>query len=264
MIRSFLILLTCLLLFPDAWAQRVKRKGVEPMDVGRKKSAKQSNYQLDQLQGRWQEIRRSPQDNSSALAFTDSLLIRIDGKKGEVRDATSMRIGLIGEAQLEPDNMLSIAADIFEIKYLDKEKLILDDGEFLRVLQKKEIFYHETVGKTPVQAEAIGEPVAINIEQLMGKWLIYRRQAEAGIRDEARMLIKSFEIKEIISGNKASGEIAFFSNDITETATCTFIFSNGNMTLETDKHNWVFMTYKADGQEFIFGEKGRFMYYAKH
>ncbi|HCY88654.1 MAG TPA: hypothetical protein DHV17_00195, partial [Chitinophagaceae bacterium] len=145
MIRSFLILLTCLLLFPDAWAQRVKRKGVEPMDVGRKKSAKQSNYQLDQLKGRWQEIRRSPQDNSSALAFTDSLLIRIDGKKGEVRDATSMRIGLIGEAQLEPDNMLSIAADIFEIKYLDKEKLILDDGEFLRVLQKKEIFYHETV-----------------------------------------------------------------------------------------------------------------------
>lgn len=248
--------------FHAAEAQKVKRKGVEPVQVSKQKGP--GKYTLEQLQGRWQEVRRTATGTKPLIDFTDTLLLRIDGKKAEVKDATSMQIGLKGEAQLEDPNTLTVAADVFSIISLDTSKLVLDDGEFTRELRKKSQYYYETLGRAVVEPEKFEEPVMVDIRKNFGRWTIYRRQAEAGMRNDEQALLKSFDIKEVISDIKGIGEVAFYTSDITETMPCTFLFSQGSMTIETEKHVWVFTTYKGDGTEIVFGEKGRFLYYAKH
>lgn len=259
-----LCLMAFLIVYVAADAQVVKRKGVEPVVINKKDKKQQALYSLEQLQGKWQEAKRMETGGKTGLAFTDSLQLVFNGKKVEVKDATSMKMGLKGEAQIESPNTLLVAADVFSILHLDKEKLILDDGEFVHELIKKEQFYSETVGKIIIEREIIIEPVDVDLKLLTGKWLVYRRQAEAGIRNEEQALIKSLDIKEILSDSKASGDIVFFTNDITITMPCTFIFSAGNMTIDTEKYTWTFYTYKADGNEFVFGEQGKFLYYTKH
>lgn len=242
--------------------QKVKRKGTEPLPV--KKPSKVPLYTIEQIQGRWQEIRRVPTGTSSQVDFNDTLQIRITGKKAEVKDATSMQIGMKGEASIEESNILTVAADVFTILSLDNQSLSLDDGEFTRVMVKKDKYYAETLGKDVIEQETIQDPINIDLRLNAGRWLVYRRQAEAGTRSEELALLKSFEINDLLSDSKGSGTVVFYNSDKTETLPCTFIFSDGSLTMDTEKHVWVFYTYKGDGKEMIFGEKGKFLYYAKH
>ena len=242
--------------------QKVKRKGVDPIPV--RNPSKAPQFSLEQMQGRWQEIKRIPANGQDGISFNDTLQIRIEGKKAEVKDATSMQIGMKGEAQIEEGNTLTVAADVFTILSVDSNSLRLNDGEFTRVLVKKEKYYTETVGKQTIEQEKYEEAISIDLRTNAGRWIIYRRQAEAGIRSDELALLKSFEINDFLSDNKGSGTVVFYNSDKTETLPCTFIFSDGSLTMDTEKHVWVFTTYKGDGKELVFGEKGKFLYYAKH
>ena len=60
-----------------------------------------------------------------------------------------------------------------------------------------------------VEPEKFEEPVMVDIRKNFGRWTIYRRQAEAGMRNDEQALLKSFDIKEVISDIKGIGEVAF-------------------------------------------------------
>ena len=61
----------------------------------------------------------------------------------------------------------------------------------------------------------------------------------------------------------AFGEVAFYVSSITRTAACQLVTQRGVLKIISDKESWTFTIYKADGKEFIFGEKGKLVYFSK-
>ena len=240
--------------------QKIKRRGASPSGPPKQLEAL---YYLAQFQGRWQEVKRITSKSKESVEFTDTLLMKFVNDKVEIKDAISMRVSMKGTAQIEAPNILLAAGDEFTVKYADTSKLQLDDGEYIKELHKTERFYFETFGKETVAADTVNTPVNIEPRNIEGKWTVYRRQAMAGSVSEEAFVIKSIEIMRSEVLGSADGEVAFYKSDLTESLPCKIIFGKDNILVITDTHTWEFSTYKADGKEFVFGEKGRLLYYAK-
>lgn len=261
--QSFYILALFLLSAFQTEAQRVKRKGVQPVQTGSKGNKSLSPYTLDQLQGKWQEVSRYASNSVKAVDFPDSLLLKFENNKVELKDVISMNMSLKGVAQIEGD-ILTVAGDTYTILSLDKNMLVLDDGEFTKKLQHKEQFYYETLGKISVTSDSMNTPITIDPKNVEGKWMVYRRQALAGSVMEDAVVIKSLDIFPGNTIGSATGQVVCYKTDVSESFPCRIIFGKGNIQVITDKYTWDFTTYKADGNEFVFGEAGRLLYYAKH
>lgn len=261
-LKSIFLLIAAILLGQLSEAQqRVTRKGSQ----AGKAPGKQYDplFRLDQFQGRWQEVKRTTSKSKESVPFTDTLLLKFENDKVEIKDAISMRVSMRGTAQMEAPNFLIAAGDEFMVKYADSQKIVLDDGEYLKELHKRKLFYYETFGKESVAVDTINSPVKVDQKNLWGKWTIYRRQALAGSVSEEAVVIKSIEVFPGDVTGSAEGEVIFYKTDLTESAPCKIIFGDNNITVITEMHTWEFSTYKADGKEFVFGEKGRLVYYAK-
>ncbi len=256
-----LAIMTGLLFTATAQKLKAKRKGVTPIEVH--KTPPVPDYTLNQLDGRWQEIKRSGVKAKKEIAFTDTLLMKFTGHKVELKDATSMNISMNGIAEIEAPNFLIVAGDEYTIISLDTSKLIIYDGEIIKEMEKKKQFYYETFGKLAVKTEIMTTPITIDPKNIEGKWVTYRKQALAGSVDKDAVLIKSLEILPSDRTGSALGQVVFYKSDVSETMPCKIIFGKGNILVITDKYNWDFNTYKADGNEFVFGETGVFLYYSK-
>lgn len=243
-------------------AQKVKRKGTEPIQVNAK--ARAAAYSIDQLSGRWQEIKRIPAGSKAPVDFSDSLLLHIENGKAELKDATSMRMTMRGEAAIEAPHSLVVAGDVYTIRSSDSSTLIIDDGEFTRSFQKKDQFYYETLGKIKIEQDTISHPVTIDISNLKGKWLVYSRKAQPGATNEQTPIIRSLEIVSVSDEGIAYGELVFYISNVTKTVKCQLVTKDGIIKIVTDKDTWNLFAYKADGKEFIFGETGKLVYYSKH
>lgn len=123
-------------------------------------------------------------------------------------------------------------------------------------------FYYETVGKDSIFAERFEEPVNIDIKILPGKWMVYRRQAKPGdVSDEN--LIKSIQINQVNNNTDSiKGEVVIYNADVTLALPATFIFNKGSMKIITERITWDLNTYKANGKEFVFGNK-QLLYFTK-
>jgi hypothetical protein len=240
--------------------QKVARKGTHPTT---RKKKPELRYTLSQFNGKWQEVKRSLLQSKQNMEFTDTLLLKFDEDKVEIKDATSMRVSMKGFAQMEAPNLLIAGGDEFLVKYLDSSRLILDDGEFVREMQKKKLFYFETLGKDSVEVDPINNAVNIEPKNIEGKWMVYRRQALAGSVNDQAVVIKSLELFPSDVQGSAKGEVVFYKTNITETLPCSVVFGNTTILVITEPYTWEFSTYKADGKEFVFGEKGQLLYYAK-
>lgn len=262
--KSKLVLsfITCLVL-TNTFGQRPKavRKGMLPQTQTTPKN-NQAYYTVMQFNGKWQEIKRTPFGKKEHIGFTDTLLMKFDSNKVEMKDATSMRMSMKGEVTIEPPYILIAAGDEYVIKYLDTAKMILDDGESIREFVKKEKYYHESLGKLIVPTEVLETPVNLDPKNMTGKWLVYRRQAAAGSVESDAVVIKSLEIFPSETIGSAKGVVVCYK-DNTESFPCQIVFGNANILVITDKYAWEFNTYKANGNEFVFGEAGRMLYYAK-
>ena len=243
-------------------AQKVKRKAVTQKQENKKEPV--AKYYLYQLNGKWQEVKRIPRGSKRPVDFSDSLLMYFENGKAELRDATSMRVTVKGDAEIEAPCSLMVAGDIYTIRSLDNSTLIVDDGELIRELQKKEQFYYETLGKIKVEKDSFSSRVNIDINNLKGKWLVYSRKAQPGATNEQTALIKSLNIISIAEDGIAYGEIVFYIADVTKTSSCQLVTKDGVIKIVTDKDIWNFYAYKADGKEFVFGEIGKLVYYSKH
>ena len=245
-----------------ALAQKPIRKGMPPIQVRPQPTA--AFYSIDQFKGKWQEIKRTPVNGTSSIAFSDTLLMQFDSNKVEIKDAISMRMTMKGTAEIEAPYILLAAGDEYIIKHLDKNTMILDDGENIKELQKKEKYYYETLGKLTVTNDTLNTPVNIDTKKVEGRWIVYRRQALAGSVDEDAVVIKSLEIFPTRTIGSALGQVTCYKSDILESLSCKIIFGKANILVITDKYVWEFSTYKANGNEFVFGEAGRLLYFAKH
>ncbi len=251
------------LLQPLSAQRKLTPKGAKPAVNNQPTKPLDPLFRLEQFQGKWQEVNRMPIHSKDSVPFTDTLLMNFVNDKVEIKDAISMRVSMKGTAQVEAPNFLIAAGDEFTVKYADKNRLVLEDGEYVKVLEKRKQFYYETFGKETVQTDTINSPVEIDPKKLEGKWTVYRRQALAGSVTEEAVVIKSLEIFPGDTQGSATGEVAYYKTDITASSPCKVIFSNGSILVITETYTWEFSTYKADGKEFVFGEKDRLLYYAK-
>ena len=261
-LKLFLLILFIAGYSLNTTAQKVKRKGVTINQVSKKEPV--AKYSLNQLEGKWQEVNRTPAGSKEPTGFSDTLLMNFYNGKIKVKYASSMTIAVNGSVEIDAPNYLTAAGDIYTIRSLDKTKLVIDDGEFTRELEKKDQFYSETVSKIKEEKDTTTRPVNIDINNLKGKWLVYARKAEPGATDAQTPLIKSLDIISISEDGIAFGQVVFYTSDISKSVACQLITKDGVIKIVTDKDSWNFYAYKADGKEFVFGEAGKLVYYAKH
>lgn len=247
-----------------ASAQKPIRKGMPPITTIAHPPERAAYYTIGQLNGKWQEVKRTSIRRKQALEFSDTLLMSFDSNKVEIKDATSMRMTMRGDAFIEAPYNLIAAGDEYIIRSIDSIKMVLDDGDNVKEMRRKDKFYYETLGKLTVETENISTPVNVDQKKMEGKWIVYRRQALAGTVDSDAVILKSLDIFPSDAIGSAMGRVVCYQTDITESWSCKVIFSPGNIQVITDKYAWEFQTYKASGNEFVFGEVGRMVYYAKH
>jgi hypothetical protein len=237
----------------------VKRKGVTPLDVTKKMPENNgSTYSLNQFTGKWQEVSRTDSRNN-AVAFKDTLFYNFSSN-GEVFSRDGVNMSLMGEALIDPGNVLVAAADVFTIRSLNNNQAVLDDGEYLHTLVRKNNFWYETLPTNAITPEKFNTPVSISASALAGKWKVYRRAAQPGTTD--KVLIRILNVQEIKNSNTAAGEIMFYRSEKLETLPCTITVDGERMRITTEKNTWNVNVYKADGKDLVFGDAS-LMYYCK-
>ena len=255
--KSLIILLFLAIGTNTVISQRVVRKGVNPVEV--KKANPAAFYNIAQLNGKWQEVLRTNPGSVIAINFSDTLLLNFNKNKVEVRDGVSMNMK--GEASIEPPHTLNAAGDVYTIKSISGNTMLLDDGEFVHRMQKTPRFYYEILGKDSILIERYETPAIVDLKHLPGKWVVYRRQAVPGkVSDEN--LLKSIQVHPFNAGDIIKGEVVIYNADITLPLPATFYFNNGVMKIVTNRLSWDFNTYKANGKEFIFGDS-QLVYFTK-
>ena len=262
---SVLVFLIGIALSAESQKMKVKRKGVTPIDVTKNDDDVKRVpdpppvYSLRQLTGKWQEVSRINSRTSSPVGFNDTLFYTFSGR-GEVYSRDGVNMSLMGEALIEPGNVLVAAADVFTIRSLTNHQVVLDDGEYLHTLVRKSNFWHETLPTNAVAAEKFASPVVVNASALSGKWKVYRRAAQPGTTD--RVLIRILNVQNISDPTTATGEIMFYRSEKLETLPATFVLNGERLKISTEKNTWNMNVYKADGKELIFGDAS-LMYYSK-
>jgi len=242
-------------------AQRVVRKGVKPVSSGN--SAPQARYNISQLNGKWQEFKRSSRDGSANIEFTDTLQVHLRGVNAELREGNTMNMNMKGQARITAPNILEIAGDTYSIISLTSSELVIDDGEFRRSLKKIRTFHYETLGKQAIKQEEFSTPLVSDLSHFKGKWQVYRTSALPGYVNSNTNLIKSIEIKSDSIGRYAVGNISYHNNDVLQTRPVKISFEGNILKLEASDNKWEIYLYKLSNGEMVFGKAGELVYYAK-
>lgn len=243
-------------------AQTIVVKGVAPKGTMIKKTTViQPSYNIQQITGKWQETKRTAISTNTKVAFSDTLQLNFNKRDSViVRDGISM--SQKGYAAVDGANKLQVAGNTYTIVSLSKNTLVINDGEFIRELQKRKMFYYETLGRIIVPKENLSDPVTIDVKKVMGKWDVYRTQASPGAAEDSA-IIKHLSFLQLNDDGSVSGEVTFTKAKNTESLPFKAIFEKGILQLQTLKHSWSIYTYKADGKEFVFGQQGGLVYFAK-
>lgn len=258
---KYIFSLVALILTLSATSQRVmkvKRKGVEPIVIT--KAPEKPDYSLDQFKGRWQEISRKDLKTNTAVQFKDTLSYLFSGDN-QVYNRDGVNMSLIGEADIDPGNVLTAAADVFTIRSFNGRQMVLDDGEYIHTLIRKDRFWNETLPTNSIIPEKYTTPVSVTSSALFGKWKVYRRDAKPGTKS-GDLLIRMLNITSSPDEHTAGGEIIFYQSNKFTTLPCTITLSGEKMHISTQSHTWNSNVYKADGKYLVFGDPS-LMYYCK-
>jgi hypothetical protein len=243
-------------LLPSPDAQKVIRKGMPPARVN--KNTKIVFYNVAQLSGKWQEYQRKMAGTDAPVDFKDSLLLNFN-KRDSVYIYDGISMSQRGVVAIDGPATLSLAGDVYSIASLSKSLMVLNDGEFTRSFKKVNHFYHETLGKLKADVESFEKPVQIKQGRLAGRWDVYRRQANPGTADSIQVKAIDF----VHTGDALSGTISFYSSGSTYTENFTGHISGTSLLLNAASKQWQWDTFKADGEEFVFGKDKEIIYYAK-
>ena len=264
--KSLLLLSLILLFFNSIFAQRVKRKGVTPIDVSKNKltpGAETPVFTAEQFVGKWQEIKRSYKGKAD-LRFTDTIYLNFLSSS-KVITRSGMQTNMEGEVMIEsPGNVLLAAADVYTILSVNDSIAVLDNQEDLvHTFKKTDQFIFENYGKTPVSQDEYKTPVTASISQLLGKWSVYKKIAKPGLINPPTNIVSYLKITQKTGENTASGEVSFYQTDETKHAPCTINVSGSTLNITAGKDTWQFNIYKSNSKEFVFGDTEVMLYFAK-
>ncbi|HLY70313.1 MAG TPA: hypothetical protein VKR53_11340 [Puia sp.] len=264
-VKYFLLALISFFLVIQSNAQ-YKRRGETLQTRGNTKtnnSKKKADYSLSQLKGKWQEFERMNRTDSTAVPFNDSIQLNFtDSNKVRTRTSVVTSMTLDGEADIDNNNTLYVAADEYTIKSLKNNELVLDDNEkFIHHLKKVDTFWYETLGKLSSKQENFTKTVKVNISAIVGKWSVYRRQAKPGTTSNLK-LIKNLNISAKTGANTASGDITFYKDQNIQQVPCTITLSETSIRITAGATVWNMNTYQADANNFVFGNSD-LMYFSK-
>lgn len=253
-----------LLMLHTGFTQQVSRKGTTPVNkTTSKKGNGEKQYELEQFFGKWQEVKRML-ENKKELSIGDTIFLHFTAPdKLETRDGTKniMR----GYAMIEePGNVLIAAADIYTILSVSPKEIVLyNDEGFIHVLEKREVFWRETLGKNEVTEPAYVTPVSFKIADIIGGWNIYRRKGKPGALDSNTVFIKNIKSISAINDQTAIAEITCYTREKSETLPCTIIVKDKSVEIKAGNYTWNLLIYKADGKELVFGNADMLIYFAK-
>ncbi len=261
-------LATVLLLFitiGSALAQRVKRKGVTPMDVTKNRqadAAQKNGFSTEQLLGKWQEVSRT--DRSGAgVPFTDTLYLNFMSPQ-RVMTRQGMAANMTGDAAIDGPNTLLAAADVYSILSITDSILTLDNQEdFIHTLKKTGGFIFENYGKNPVKTELFTDPVPVTLPEVMGRWMVYKKDAKPGVINPPVNIIQYLKITDSTGENMADGEVTFYQTDKSFTLPCSIKVTSAGLDITAGGYNWFLFVYKADKKEMVFGDAAVLLYFSK-
>jgi hypothetical protein len=253
----------------SVFAQRVKRKGVTPIDISKNKrqpgnGVSQPEFTVEQLTGKWQEVRRTYKNNSPEN-FTDTNFLNFTSPGKVTTRAGNNQSSIIGDALIEqPGNTLLAAADVYTILSLNDSIMVLDNQEyFLQTFKKTSQFWFETFGKLSVKQDVYEKPVSVTIAQLLGKWGIYKKEAKPGTIHPPTSIIYYLKITKKTGDDSAAGEITFYQSEQSKVLPCKIKITSTGIDITAGEFNWSLFVYKADGKEFVFGDINVMLYFAK-
>jgi hypothetical protein len=125
-----------------AKAQKVKRKGVEPVNVSAPKNNNPSSYTLLQLNGKWTEVERL--ENGQGIAFSDTIWLHFP-EPGKALTKQGKTMLMSGEASIEPGDVLVAAGDLYKIISIRENEMMLDnqDGLVHRLLKTAQFSFEQ-------------------------------------------------------------------------------------------------------------------------
>ncbi|MES2848079.1 MAG: hypothetical protein V4685_03410 [Bacteroidota bacterium] len=258
-----------LLLLPVASttdAQKVTRKGMPPIDVSKNKTGrskkKASLYNIGQFNGKWQEISRMSKWEN-AIDFTDTIYLHfID--TGKVVTRNGITSNMRGQAQIEDPNTLLTAGDVYTILSLTDSVAVLDDGEgAIHTLKRTNLFHFENYGKVAVKQDEYSDPVPVSLSEVLGKWMVYRKQAKPGAINPPVNIIQYIKITDSTSENTANGEITFYQTDKSTQMSCVVKVTNAGLDVIAGDFSWSLFVYKLNKKEMVFGDAAVLLYYSK-
>ena len=252
------------LMLAQVVGQKPIRKGMLPISKTVVHTDPAPQYEIRNLNGKWQEIKRITARNERK-EFADTLMLMLSNGHGILKSSNDMNMVMKGEASVESGNMLSVAGSEFTLLGYSGSYLTLKDEEGMtRSLKRVKRFYGETVGKDSIKLPVYTTPVNAEAALLNGKWDVYRRDAEPGFITNTTTLVRSISFN-TISGNGGTGEVTTYTgSDNSITSPMKFSVNGSTLTISTDKQDLTVSVYKADGKEFVFGRSGAILSFAKH
>jgi hypothetical protein len=241
-----------------------KRRGETLQTRGNSKKSKKADYTLAQLQGKWQEFERKDRSNNTAVPFNDSIQLKFtDSNKVQTRTSIVTSMTLVGVADIDADNTLTVAADEYAIKSLANDVVVLDDNDrFIHSLRKMDSFWYEKLGTLSVKPEDFATPVKANINDILGKWYVYRRRAKPGATADDVQLIKYLNIPAKADEHTATGDITFYKGQTIQQLPCTLTLDGSDIKIVAGKNTWKLSVYQADAINFVFGNAS-LLYFSK-
>jgi len=266
-VKIFLLLIFLFCFFSPSNAQ-YKRKGetlqTNNGTTAKKTAKKKADYTLSQFLGKWQEFARLDRSTNEAVPFNDSIqIIFSDSNKVRTRTSIVTSMTMLGEADIDVDNTLTVAADEYTIKSFADSILTLDDNDkFIHRLKKMNKFWYETLGKTSAKQNDYSNPIKISVANILGKWSVYRRQAKPGATSDNALLIKNLNILNKTGASTASGDVTFYQNQTIQQLPCTVTVNDTNIKIISSNGSWDLSVYQADANNFVFGSS-ELMYFSK-
>ena len=250
-----------------ALAQKVTRKGMPPIDVSKNKTGKgnkkKSLYNIGQFNGKWQEVSRM--ENNNGVDFTDTLYLHFtDTGKVITRNGNSSNMHMQGIAAIGDPNTLQAAADVYSIISLADSQVVLDNREgLIQTLKKTDHFVFDNYGKDSIRQEGFVDPVPVTLQDVLGNWMVYRKDAKPGVIHPPVNIIQTLKITDSTSENTANGEVTFYQTDKSTLLSCTIKVTNAGLDISAGDFSWSLFVYKANKKELVFGDAGVLLYYSK-
>lgn len=266
LIKNTIVWVVLVAVAGTATAQKVTRKGMPPIDVSKNKTGRgkknKSLYNIGQFNGKWQEASRTD-DNKNPVDFTDTVYLHFTDT-GRVITRNGNTSNMRGIAAIEDPNTLLAAADVYSIVSLSDSQAVLDNQEgFIHTLKKVNRFRFEDYGRDSVKQEGFNDPIPVTLQDVMGKWMVYRKDAKPGVINPPVNIIQNLKITDSTDENTANGEVIFYQTDQSTILPCKVKVTNSGLDITAGEYSWLLFVYKANKKELVFGDAGVLLYYSK-